>query len=440
MENKFNYVMSLFKSSYNIDPEDFEVNYGIDGISKIQISKGETGFFAEKRKYDTANVTWKDWDGVRLPFLFDSNSEKDIITKSGDNVVINFDIIASSFFFLSNWQEWATRAKNNEIFRFPYEASLQFELNIIDKPVVNYYFSVLKHAIEMAYDTSLSSKNQFTTFVSHDIDACLSAWLQGGFRALLDKRPFVTVKLMYLKLFKEDAWFNFREILDIEKKFNIKSTFFFMSMKGKKGNFRNSDYTVARKKFKRVFQDIENNQSEVGLHGSFGTCNNEELYRRDIDKLDYNVIGNRFHFLEFDIEKSIPILEQSKIRFDSTMGYAEYPGFRNGICYPFYLYNIEKDMPSTILEIPLVLMDGTLQNKKYVNISKEKAIDFVAPIIEEVKKFDGVFTLLWHNTHFSEYKFKGWKEVFIEICNFCTSKGSQFKNGSDILKAYEYKN
>ncbi len=440
MKNKFDYVLSLFYSSYNLDSSKYEVNYGLDGKSKIQISVGRTEFFKEKKKYDISNVIWKDLEGISLPFLFDTDMENEVVSVVEDRVIINYDIIASSFFFLSNWQEWATNKKNNEINRFPYDASIQFELNIIEKPVVNYYLSILKYAIEKAYNITLIPKEEFTTFVSHDIDACLSAWLQGSYRALLDKKPLSVFKLLYLKLFKEDAWFNFKEILAIERNLNIRSTFFFMSSKGKKGNFRNSDYTVSRKKFKKVFQDIESNKSEVGLHGSFGTCNDESLYKNDLKKLEYKVIGNRFHFLEFDVEKTIPILEKSDIRFDSTMGFAEHPGFRNGICYPFYLYDIEKDAPSTVLEIPLILMDGTLQNKKYVNISRDKAVEYVLPLIQEVRKFNGVFSILWHNTHFSEYKFKGWKEVFIEICNLCISNGSQFKNGSDILKTYEYRN
>lgn len=438
MKNKYLYVISLFNSIYSVNSDEFEVNYGLDGKSKIQIRRGKTEFFNEKKKYDIKYVIWKKWDGILLPFLFDSNSDNEIIEIVEGCLIVNYDIIASSFFFLSNWQEWTTNSKNDEIHRFPYNASIQNELNIIDRPVVNYYFSILKNAIERAYNIKLSSKARFTTFISHDIDACLSAWLQGSFRALLDKKPLTIFKLLYLKLFKEDAWFNFNEILEIEKEYNIKSTFFFMSRKAKKGNYRNADYTVTRKKFKKVFQDIESSNSEIGIHGSFGTCNSEKLYNEDLIKLDHKVIGNRFHFLEFDIEKSIPVLQKSNIRFDSTMGFAEHPGFRNGFCHPFYLYNIEEDLSSKVLEIPLIVMDGTLQNKSYLNLRKDEALEFIVPIIQEVKKFNGVFTLLWHNTHFSDYKFAGWREVFIEICKICISNGTQFINGRDILKIYEY--
>jgi hypothetical protein len=438
MENKYLYIIDLFNRIYHLTGSEYDLHYGIDQKSKIQIKQGKTAFFETREKYNTNNVIWKEWKNTRIPFLFDDD-EAEILSLKDGNIIIHFDIIASSFFFLSNWQELGYEYKN-DLGRFPFEESIQYKLGIMDRPVVNYYFDILKDAIEKAYPVNLGVKlwqdKPFCTFVSHDIDTCETAWLQGGYRALLKGEIGTTMKLLYLKLMKKDGWFNFDEILSLEKEDNIRSTFFFLGRKGKYGKYRNSDYNVRESKFKKVFAKIEENHSEVGIHGSLGTCNNPVRYNEDIQKFDRKIRGNRFHFLEFKVPDTIEVLENAGIEFDSTFGFAEHYGFRNGICFPFLLYNIKADKPSGVLEIPMVLMDGTLQNTRYMNVEKDQIEPKIRALVAEVKKFNGLFTVLWHNTHFSDYKYKGWKKIFRSIISICKENNSLFLNGSDISKKY----
>ena len=58
--------------------------------------------------------------------------------------------------------------------------------------------------------------------------------------------------------------------------------------------------------------------------------------------------------------------------------------------------------------------------KKYMGINKEDALAKVYDLVGEIKKFNGCFTLLWHNTYFSEYKYTGWKEVYCKILEHCS--------------------
>jgi hypothetical protein len=439
MENKINYVLALFNKIYGLSETAYQLNYGIDGKSKIQVRVGDVSFFSGKEIYDVNKVVWKEWKSERIPFLFDKNSDSDIITVSNGKTVINFDILASSFFFLSNWQETG-HSGSSGLNRFPFEKSIQYQLKLIDKPVVNYYFEILKEAIEKTYDvklkTALWEDHSIAVFISHDIDTCQSAWLQGGFRAMLKGDIVSVVRLIFLKLFKEDAWFNFRSIVEAEKKEKINSTFFFLPRKGKHGNYRNSDYTVTKKKFRKLFAYLRQSNSEIGVHGSLGTCMDPVGYSQDVTKFPFPVIGNRFHFLEFDATKTVEMLENSNIRFDSTMGFAEHYGFRNGICFPFFLYDIKHDRASRVLEIPLVLMDGTLQNTKYLNIGKDQVESKIDILINEVKKFNGLFTVLWHNTHYSDYKYAGWGKIMSQIIRLCKEKNALFLNGKEIVRKY----
>ena len=80
-------------------------------------------------------------------------------------------------------------------------------------------------------------------------------------------------------------------------------------------------------------------------------------------------------------------------------------------------------------------MDTTLQHAKYMNVSADQALDKVKPIINEVIKFSGVLSLLWHNTHFSRFKYGGWKEVYIELLNYCKKHQAKLTTCEDIYQS-----
>ena len=117
----------------------------------------------------------------------------------------------------------------------------------------------------------------------------------------------------------------------------------------------------------------------------------------------------------FNVKKTLEVLEQTALKYDATLGFAEHIGFRRGTCFPFYLYDFKRKQISTILEFPLIIMDTTLIHAKYMKISQHETLHQIEPLIAEVKKFHGVLSVLWHNTSFSDYKYTGWKK-FTSIC------------------------
>jgi len=49
------------------------------------------------------------------------------------------------------------------------------------------------------------------------------------------------------------------------------------------------------------------------------------------------------------------------LAYDSSLGFAETCGFRNGANFAFPPYDFEREGPCSFLEIPLAIMDGSLQ-------------------------------------------------------------------------------
>jgi hypothetical protein len=435
MKSKLSYVLNTFKMQYQLE-ELPEICYKSGGRCLLLIKSCRLNDLNNDYKIDPKKIIWKDWKGRSIPFLFDVN-DGPIISEEGKVISINFDIMTAAFYLLSGYQELDNAVKD-KYGRFPFTESIQHKLNIIHIPVVNYYFDILKTAIEKAYQIELKPKTwgnyNFATCITHDIDTCESAWLQGSYRELKKgnfKAPF---RLLNKKLFYEDDWFNFEKIIAIEKKYDACSSFYFLPVRGKKGGIKNADYSLFKTKFKTVFSQISDSGSEVGVHGSVGSHKDFGSFSDDLRKIGKEVCGGRFHFLLYDVHTSPGVLEKSGIRYDSSLGFAEQYGFRNSYCLPFYIYDLKSDKPTKVLEIPLVLMDCTLSS--YIGMDKKVALEKVIEVIDEVEKFQGCFTILWHNTFFSDYKYKGWREVFEEIIAYCQHKNALLTSGEKIVRNF----
>jgi hypothetical protein len=437
MINKVKYILNLFKRLYHPDA-DFDIHYGINNQSKIQIKKGNLSSFENKSLPDLNNVIWKDWQGEKIPFFFD-REDSELITFKDGFAVINFDIIASAFFLLCGWQEYVI-AERDQYGRFRYADSIQKKLEITFKPVVNYYFDILKFAINKIYKTDLEIKlwddKDFAVVVSHDIDECESAWKQASFWQLKQGNIIAPFRLIAQKLFSHDAWFNFSDIIDIEKNLGINSTFHFITYSGTDRKFDNGDYNISDKKFATVFTDIQDAGSELALHGSNDSHINVAQLNRQKEILSGEITGNRFHYLNFDINATPQVLQESDFNYDATIGFAESAGFRASFCLPYYLYDLKNDKPTSVLEIPLMFMDSSLRLKDYMDMPKENIFNLAKAMITEIKKHRGIFSINWHNNRLSDVKDPGWKDIFIKIIKYCRDKNALFLTGKEIVNTF----
>ena len=432
----FNYFLHNYQLYYDIG--DTAVGYGNLEKSQVRIVKSAgDNFWNKKLDINPQKVIWKNWNGARIPFLFDWDDSPEIITNTDGYLSINYDIVASAFYFLSGWNEWVSSC-NDQYGRIDYGQSMAKSLGITKIPVVNYYFDILHDAVSQCNNNSpkrLWNNHSFAAVLTHDIDNCMSAWLEGSFSELKKGKLFSIPGLVWKRFMSKDAWFNFDLISTIEKQYEARSTFFFLPEKGKKNQWKNADYDVRNKKIRQAIRKLGDDGFEIGIHGSFGTHMDALKLKKEISVIDTpSITGNRFHFLMFNPEKTIGVLENSGVKYDTSLGFAEHIGFRRSTCYPFYLYDFEQDKMSSVLEIPLIVMDTTLRNKKYMDFTPEMTLNAVSKLVDEVKKFNGVFTLLWHNTFFSEYKFAGWRQIYQDILEYCKNNHALLTTGQNVYE------
>ncbi|MBK0403783.1 polysaccharide deacetylase family protein [Adhaeribacter sp. BT258] len=432
----FNYVWLHFCSLYP-EAKKLRVDYGSAQNGNVIIPAKGLTFFEKNLPFPEA-ICWQKWDDQNVPILFQTELTE-AISEAGQIVTINADIIAGAFYFLSGWQE--IHAKERDRFgRFPYKASLQFQHNFVAVPIVNYYFDILRTALEKGYDISLrNSQNQFATFLSHDVDRLESAWKVEGLRQLKKGNLLQIPKLGWQKLRGADHWHNLKTVAKTVKKLGGISTFFWLAQKGKYQNHPNADYNISESKYQQLIKFLEDEGFENAVHGSFGSSENAAQLKNEAAKINAKVSGNRFHYLCFDPEKTPQNLAQAGINYDSTLGFAEHFGFRNAYCFPFRPFDFSSLKPYPFLEVPLNLMDATLWHPNYLQIPPEKVAETIKPMLLEIKKFGGVLGLLWHNENFSELNTKNGLRAFENIMHELLQLETQFKTGAQLYHDFSKK-
>ncbi len=119
-------------------------------------------------------------------------------------------------------------------------------------------------------------------------------------------------------------------------------------------------------------------------------------------KIRQNMFGGRQHYLRWDQKTTPCFWSKYNFQYDSTLGYADYSGFRCGTCHSYVLWDINKSECLSIKEQPLILMEKTLVSKQYMNCSFDEAKCQIKKLREACKCVNGNFVFLWHNSELFE--------------------------------------
>ena len=109
-------------------------------------------------------------DTYKIPVLFWVNEDLPFICIKGDKeVVFNGDIISSSFFMLSRWEERMIQEKDVHG-RFRFIDSIAYKHNFITIPIVDEYAMILRKYLQLLFQNTDLGNNKFSIKLSHDID------------------------------------------------------------------------------------------------------------------------------------------------------------------------------------------------------------------------------------------------------------------------------
>jgi len=344
-----------------------------------------------------------------IPLLFGSPKTEVV----GATLVVHADILASTYFLISRYEEMVRRQVRDEHGRFPGKESLPYRAGFIHRPIVDEYRILLRKWLKQTNLRLPEVKTDIRkVYLTHDVDApfLYRSW-KGFMRSLRDKRglkasiqskwgpvesdPYYTFPL----IFKEE-----HRIQELLGKKNCKSVYFFKS--GGKDKCDKPLYCLKNKDIRSLLEKVFSNRASVGLHSSYQAGRQPSRIDKEKEKLEKaiqkKVSYNRHHFLACREPEDLGLLEASRITDDFTMGYADVAGFRLGTSYPVRWINPVNRRLSPLILHPLQIMDCTLIESKYMGLDYEEAEAYCLDIIRQVKAVGGELSLLWHNTSFAE--------------------------------------
>jgi peptidoglycan/xylan/chitin deacetylase (PgdA/CDA1 family) len=435
-EMRLAYVLRHFQLAYQAVPE---LRIGYDASATIRIGAGAGSFFNEQAAYPAA-PQWREWQGTRLPFFFDFNPAAPLLTLTAGRAEIGPDIIAAAFYLLSGWQEYFSDERDQHG-RFPYAASVQQRYGFVAQPIVNYYFDLLRAAVEHLTGQALLPRRwagnaPFAAFITHDIDTLNGGWGTAARQLLGRGQLFKLSKLLLRRATRQPApWDNLELVQQATARYGAPSTFFMLSSRQVAPNgTANADYDLSRPDLLQRLTALNSQGAELSLHGSYGTAvDKAKLLREKAQLAPRPVAGNRFHYLGWEPRQTPALVAAADFSYDSTLGFAEHYGFRNSYCQPYFPFDFAHGQAFDFLEIPLTVMDATLHHPKYLQLAAAEILPALVPVFTEVEKFGGVATLLWHNDHFDPNNEQTGPRQFHELMAYLQSRGAAFRTGSQIV-------
>jgi peptidoglycan/xylan/chitin deacetylase (PgdA/CDA1 family) len=303
--------------------------------------------------------------------------------------------------------------------------------------------SVSKYLIKQGFCAEYPDNKKFAIILTHDIDD-VDISLKQFFHAITQPPDrFISgfKKLLIEKLRERTlSYANFKKIIQLERKYDATSSFYFLATKKDVFGFKYNLEDIQDEIFY-----ILDEKCEVGLHTGYYSFDNVDQIKIEKEKLEKiirkKIIGARNHVLRFKIPRSWELLANAGFEYDTSFGYYDMIGFRNGMCHPFQPFNLIQNKETDILEIPLCVMDITLFS--YMKIGAEKSWGLIKNLIDTVEELNGVLTVLWHNWTFSfPVSYAGmfgkeWTSLYEKILEYCYKKNAWMTSSKEICEYYK---
>lgn len=337
------------------------------------------------------------------------------------------DPLAAIFFILSRYEEYVIlrRDKHN---RFEAKDSYQYKFGWLEMQIVEHWIEIFIQKYNPKQLPKLTEQRDVLVIPTFDIDNTYAFKWKEGVRGIgaIAKDVFRR-NHQRLELRKAvhngttpDPYDTFETIRQVAKDFPSTRVFWLL------GDYGEYDRNISWRdpRHQRLIRLLAN-ELRVGIHPSYASNISDKRLSEEIHRLatimETPVKESRQHFLKLSIPFTYRRLEQQGILHDFSMGYADQVGFRAGTAHPFFIFDLEKNLTTSIQTFPFVYMDGSFND--YLQISVDDSKLKVAKLYDEVKKYGGVFSFIWHNETIGSYeRWKGWNELLYFTLNCCKNE------------------
>jgi hypothetical protein len=318
------------------------------------------------------------------------------------------------------------------------------------KPVVDFLENLLfeviliacrEGAVPLIQKSYWPEGKKFAVCLTHDVDEIKKTyqWIsrplrfagRGDYRGCKGQ-----VHSFIQKIRGAEPYYTYDDIISIEQDLGVKSTYFILKESGKAHLFSKKTWylygrnrSLQSREIRALIWRLKENGDEVAIHGSYFSYRDPELLKEETRELEHalheNVIGTRQHNLNLDIPATWNHQISAGLRYDTTLGFKDTIGFRWGTSSPFFPNTGEEPLP--LLEIPLIVMDICLE-------SRINRIEDCLRIADEVERFQGVLTLLWHPPIFNTLEYPNYRDIYCKIIRYCLNNGAWIAPARDIYE------
>jgi len=325
-----------------------------------------------------------------------------------DRVRCKTDLSLIALAVLCRWEE-VQSAERDQHGRFPAVASVAFQEGFLHRPIVDEYGMALEQALRALSPGWSPSRREPCLKLSHDID---STGIPFQFRTAIGatlrrRRPLETCQwfLSLVPSVDPPPIRTVDRIVQLSLERGLDSAVYWMNAKPSPYD---TGYSLLEPRVQKRIQTFRERDVEMGIHPSYFSFGDPSRLRKEVNEwrsvIGGKPIGGRQHYLRW-LPATWNDWENAGLSYDSSVGYADHIGFRAGTCIPFRPWSVAEDRALSLLEIPLLVMDGTLVAAEFMRLQEEEALAQVRSLAERCRIAGGVFTFLGHTDWLTEPAF-----------------------------------
>lgn len=350
----------------------------------------------------------QDWDDIPCFFPL------------GEQSSIPYDIFAASFYLITRYEEYQPHVTDKHE-RFSATQSLAFKGKFLEKPVIDIWVYRLLDKLKQKFPDYEFPTRNFQHISSIDVKEAYAFKHKGfirnfggAFRDLfqMEFKRFIRRMAVIFRL-RKDPYENFDLLLQLGKKYNIDTKFFFLF----------SEYTTfdpnvsyTNKSYKLLIKSVID-YAAFGQLFSYYTMKNIKKLKREKNRFEEVVIRpltkSRQHMNRMELPKTYQNLIDNDIVEEYSMGYHTHTGFRAGTCTPFYFYDLDYEIQTPLKVFPYAFNAEIYKNQQ---LTPKEALLHMLNLKNEVKKVNGTFISLFHNSILSDLPDnQAWLKIYEDI-------------------------
>ncbi len=356
----------------------------------------------------------------RLPVIFGEPGSGAWLDASGQTLRLGLDVLGHAFFFLSRYEECSGQAGDARG-RADAAGSLALRAEFLERPLLDEYVEILRSCVERLWPGLVAPRRSGRLRVTCDVDEPYERasknlyWLSRRVVAQVlkrgDFRAAASCVRRYLAArrgdYTHDPNNTFSWMFETCERHGQRLAFYLIS--GHSAGAIDGCYSLTEPFIRDLLREIHRRGHEIGMHASYNTWRDGARLTQEQQNLRsvcaqlgiaQSAWGNRQHFLRWDPAATPAALERAGFDYDSTLGYADRPGFRCGTAHPFPLWDWTQGRALRLIERPLIFMEGSVFGAHHMNRRHgDETTAYVLKLRERALKLGGDFVMLWHNSH-----------------------------------------